>query len=148
MSWEGVGYACKIEENLNGELYEAILEDELIKTLEYYGQDVENVIFQHDNDLKHTCKRVTRWLENQEFKVLDWPAQSPDLNPIEHLWHHLKRKVREYEEPARGVNELWRRTEIEWERISKQKCQDLVETMPRRIAAVIRAKGGYTKYCF
>ena len=146
MSWKGVGYACRIEGRMDGELYESILEDELMNTLGYYGQDVEDVVFQQDNDPKHTCKRVKSWLANQGIEVLDWPAQSPDLNPIEHLWHHLKKRLREYEEPAGGVEELWRRTEVEWEKIAKQKCQDLIQSMPRRIAAVLRAKGGYTKY--
>ena len=80
------------------------------------------------------------------MEVLSWPAQSPDLNPIEHLWYYLKQRLREYEEPAGGVEELWRRTEVEWEKIPKKVCQKLIESMPRRIAAVIRAKGVYTKY--
>ena len=75
-----------------------------------------------------------------------FPRYSPDLNPIEHLWRELKTRVRSYNEPANGVLEIWNRTEVEWEKIPKEKCQRLVESMPRRIAAVIKAKGGYTKY--
>ena len=146
MEWEGVGYACKIDGKMDGELYEAILEDELMNTLDYYDQNLEDIIFQHDNDSKHTCKRVKKWIQDCGMEVLDWPAQSPDLNPIEHLWHYLKRRLMEYEDQAGGINELWRRTEVEWEKIPKEECQKLIESMPRRIAAVIRAKGGYTKY--
>ena len=75
-----------------------------------------------------------------------WPAQSPDLNPIEHLWTHLKKKLAEYEQPPKEILELWERAEAEWNKIDKEVCQNLIESMPRRIEAVIGAKGGYTKY--
>ena len=146
IGWEGVGYACRIEGKMDGELYETILEDELMKTLDYYSQDIEDIIFQHDNDPKHTCKRVQKWLKTKGIEVLQSPSQSPDLNPIEHLWHHLKMKVRDYKEPAGGVTELWERTEKKWEEIPKEKCQKLIESLPKRVEAVIKAKGGYTKY--
>ena len=75
-----------------------------------------------------------------------WPAQSPDLNLIEHLWQHLKTKLGENEESPKEVTELWERVEKEWECIDAAVCQNLIESMPRRIRAVIRAKGGHTKY--
>ncbi|KIJ20734.1 hypothetical protein PAXINDRAFT_6524 [Paxillus involutus ATCC 200175] len=62
-----------------------------------------------------------------------WPAQSPDLNPIEHLWFHLKRKLAEYPEPPKGIAELWERVEREWERIEAATCQELIQSMPRRV---------------
>ena len=75
-----------------------------------------------------------------------WPAQSPDLNSIEHLWNGLKRKLGEYDTPPKGEGEHWRRVEKEWNEIPDSVCQNLVASMPRRIEAVIKAKGGYTKY--
>ena len=146
MGWEGVGYATRIEGKMDAELYTNILGDELLKSLEWFGLDVEDVYFQQDNDPKHTSKMAKKWFEDHGFKVLIWPAQSPDLNPIEHLWNHLKRKLNEYENPPKSLHELWERVEKEWEAIPKGVVQDLIASMPRRCAAVVKAKGGHTKY--
>jgi len=77
---------------------------------------------------------------------MQWPAQSPDLNPIEHLWSHLKKKLADYDTPPKGILELWERVQEEWEEIGPEVCQNLIESMPRCVEAVIKAKGGYTKY--
>ena len=75
-----------------------------------------------------------------------WPAQSPNLNPIEHLWGFLKRKLSEHKHPPSGIYELWERIHVKWEKIAVEECQKLIESMPRRVQAVLKAKGGYTKY--
>jgi transposase len=146
MTAEGVGYSCRIDGRMDAELYVRILGDEFIRTLDYYGLDKERIFFQQDNDPKHTSRIARRWFEENQIQVLDWPPQSPDLNPIEHLWVHLKRKLSEYDNEPSGMIELWERVEAEWNKIPQQVCMDLIESMPRRIAAVLKAKGGHTKY--
>ena len=146
MFWDGVGYACKIDGRMDGELYTKILQDEFQESLAYYGKDPSSVIFQQDNDPKHTSKMASTWLKDHGFQVLSWPAQSPDLNPIEHLWTHLKKRVADYEVPPKGILDLWDRVQEEWDQIGPEVCQNLIESMPRRIEAVLKAKGGYTKY--
>ena len=77
---------------------------------------------------------------------MKWPAQSPDLNPIEHAWSYLKKRLREYKIPPNGMEQLWERVEKEWNEILAEVCQGLIESMPDRIKAVLQAQGGYTKY--
>jgi transposase len=146
MAWEGVGYACKIDGNMDGDLYTKILQDELQESISFYDKNPGDFIFQQDNDSKHTCKKAQKWLEDQGYQVLLWPAQSPDLNPIEHLWTHLKRRLAAYETPPNGILQLWERVQVEWDKIESEMCQGLIESMPRRMEALLKAKGGYTKY--
>jgi len=146
MLWDGPGYACKIDGRMDGDLYVKILEEDVQASLAYYGKSAEDVIFQQDNDPKHMCKKAKAWFQDNDFNVLLWPAQSPDLNPIEHLWDHVKRKLGAYEIAPKGILELWERVEEEWNKIEAEVCQNLIESMPRRVAAVLKAKGGYTKY--
>ncbi|PHZ13296.1 uncharacterized protein RHIMIDRAFT_201649, partial [Rhizopus microsporus ATCC 52813] len=70
----------------------------------------------------------------------------PDLNPIEHLWHHLKLKLSMYDTKAKGVHELWERVEKEWNSFTKTDCRKYIDSMPGRIKAVIDANGGSTRY--
>jgi hypothetical protein len=101
-------------------------------------------IFMHDNDPKHTAHIVRGWLEKQRFQTMPWPAQSPDLNPIEHLWEDVDKIVRETKPESLG--QLWMLIHESWQGIPRERCKKLVESMPRRCAAVIKARGNSTKY--
>ena len=146
MMWEGPGYATRIDGRMDADLYVSILDDELQQSLSFYKKKTEDIIFQQDNDPKHKSKKATNWLNDSGLEVMRWPPQSADLNPIEHLWHYLKRKMGEYEVPLKSIQELWERVQKEWDNIPASVCQNLIESMPRRVNAVLQAKGGYTKY--
>ena len=131
---------------MDADLYVGILEENLEDSLEYYGKERGDFTLQQDNDPKHKSKKVQIWFKDNNIDLLPWPAQSPDLNPIEHLWNRLKTRLEEYEESPRRMGELWERVDKEWNEIEPEVCQNLIESMPRRVEAVIQAKGGYTKY--
>ena len=146
ITWEGVGFSCKIDETLDAELYAEILRGELKRTIDFYDFDISEVIFQADNDPKHTSHLAQDTLEELNIQVMSWPAQSPDLNPIEHFWEFVDRKLKGFEEMVASKEELWERIESIVQEINKDLCQKLIATMPERVIDVIRAKGGYTRW--
>lgn len=110
-------------------------------------------IFMQDNARIHTAYKVQDWLELHGVWVMSWPPYSPDLNPIEHLWYELKKKVFELHPEledqggsAQALRNLQDACKEAWALISESHMQTLVESMEDRIAAVIRAEGWQTKY--
>ena len=146
MGWNGVGLLVEVQGKMDAEQYCNILDEGMVESFEKLDMAEGEWYFQQDNNPKHTSQRAKEWFSDNNIQVLEWPAQSPDLNPIEHLWHHLKSQLQQYETPPKGVHELWERVEKEWNEISPEVCQTLIESMPRRIKAVIKANGGHTKY--
>ena len=146
MHWEGTGYISQIIGGLDAKLYIEILKDCVPKTQQYYGIRPRDMIFQQDNDPKHTAKITKEFFERQGYELLFSPANSPDLNPIEHLWSYVKRQLAKYPTPPKGIQELWDRIQLVWNNIDPAVCQKLIESMPRRIEAVLKAKGGHTRY--
>lgn len=151
MSWYVIGGIGRIVGKMDSKQPLEILDVFLLPTLDRIAGQPGSIpktelIFQQDNDPKHTSLTTRRWLATKSIKTMNWPSQSPDLNPIEHLWGRLKCRLGEYPEPPKGIHDLWERVEETWNILDPDLCKKLVESMPSRIAAVIKAKGGHTKF--
>jgi transposase len=102
--------------------------------------------FQEDNASPHRSKVATAFRTKSGLRTLTWPAQSPDLNPIENLWAIIKNRIRNRRNKPSSLPELERLVQREWKAIPRHVIENLVDSMPRRIQAVIAAQGGPTKY--
>jgi transposase len=89
---------------------------------------------------------VTAYLQSEAVTSVTWPAIKPDLNPIEHIWDMLGRRIRAPEPAVQNIRQLEAALHREWQQLSQQDIRRLTGGMRRRVEAVIQARGGYTRY--
>ncbi|CAI5442827.1 unnamed protein product [Caenorhabditis angaria] len=99
-----------------------------------------------DNAAIHVSQSSKDWFKSHKIKVLDWPACSPDLNPMENVWGELVRRVYAQGKKYDTVDQLKDAIETEWNKIDKNYLKRLVDSMPNRLYDVISKHGGPTKY--
>ena len=131
---------------MDGDLYRQILREDQMWTIREQEFDVREVIFQQDGASCHTATLTERLLKRNKMKFFDWPPQSPDLNPIENLWDEIDRRLRDLPGQISSETDLWQKIQEVWQAIDIKTCRRLVHSMPDRIRAVIRARGGYTRW--
>ena len=137
-----VGDLHRVTGTLNQKGYHSILQRHAIPSDPcLVGQ---GFILQQDNDPKHTSRLCQNYLRRKEqdgrLEIMEWPAQSPDLNPIELVWDELDRRVKA-NQPSSATH-LWELLQQCWEELSEQYLISIVERIPRVCSAVISAKGG------
>ena len=145
MSSEGLGNLIFMKDRINSLVYQSILEDGLLNSTQNINTS-GNMIFQQDLAPAHNSKSTRTWLENHNIEVLEWPANSPDLNPIENVWYFIKKSISKCEEPPRTKEQLKTLITKFWSKFSSLKCKELIESMPQHCEAVLRSKGFPTKY--
>ena len=129
-------------------VYLKILEEQMSTLWE------SGLIYMQDGASIHTARIIKKWLADNGIEVIDWPPYSPDLNPIEHVWRHLKEWVHEHYpelETLTGSDEMIKKHMIEalqeaWAHLNDEFLEKLVESMEKWMKAVIKADGWHTKY--
>ncbi len=146
-SWHTLGPLVPIEHCLNATTYLSIVADHVhpFMTTVYPSSDG---YFQQDNAPCHKAQIISDWFleHDNEFTLLKWPPQSPDLNPIEHLCDVVEREICIVDVQPTNLQKLRDAIMSIWTKISEDCFQHLVESMPRRIKAVLKAKWGPTRY--
>ncbi|GFX11323.1 transposable element Tcb2 transposase [Trichonephila clavipes] len=107
-----------------------------------------NGVFQQENFTSHKSQFATGWLveNSSDFSVINWPPGSPDLNPIEHLWDVSGQGVKGCQTAPTNLTELWTTLANIWLVITVERFQKLFQSMPRRVAVIIKVRGGPTRY--
>lgn len=142
ISNEGVGQLHFIEGIVNAQKYQEILRQKLLPSIEKFRK--EDILFQQDGASSHTAKTTKKWLEDNHIRVLQWPSGSPDLSPIENIWGIMKKELRNRR--PRTKNLLKVVIQQVWDNITQQQCQNLYNTMNRRLRQVIEARGDVSHY--
>lgn len=144
-SSKGYGRIEFVEKTMNSDVYKQVLDTKLFRTVQDQFGDDRNWIFQQDSAPCHTSKKMKEFFTEHNITVLDWPGNSPDLNPIENLWYIMAKKVQaRHPKNKRDLKEavihVWNHE------LTTELGQSLIESMPRRCSAVIKSRGGVTKY--
>jgi hypothetical protein len=148
MIWGAISYndrsrLLRIHGTLNRFRY---INEVLDAELRHFLNRIPGAIFQQDNARPHVAREVVAYFNHYNIPLLPWPARSPDLSPIEHVWDIIGRQVRRNQQNIATEDEMWVAVERAWTNIPQHVIQTLFDSMPRRLAAVINARGGYTRY--
>ena len=148
MSWYGLGHCTAPEGTIDAQAYIKVLEENMLPSVPLCFKN-KTFCFQHDGARPHTANATKAWLQKNKIKVLPWPAKSPDMNPIEHMWWKIKDIIRSHPVPP-TKDALWeialKAIDWCWSEEGVAYSQKLIDSMPRRVQALIDAKGGYTRY--
>ncbi len=104
-----------------------------------------HLMLQHHNAWPHVARICTQFLEAENIPVLAWPAYSPDMSPIEHVWDALDRRIRQHVTVPANIQLLRTAIEEEWTNIP-QATINLINSMRRRCVALHEVSGGHTRY--
>ena len=133
---------------VNGNLTARRYIDDILRptVLPFMRNRQQGILLQHDNARPHVARITQNFLQANNVNVLPWPACSPDMSPIEHLWDALDRRVRRRQHPPTNRQELADTLQDEWRNIPPADVRRLTSSMRRRVYACLEARGGHTRY--
>ena len=143
MSYNGIGNLVIIRGNMDRFMYKRMPVENLESSRDKIGLS-NNYTFQQNNDPKHKSKYVMDFFKENDVDVMSWPSQSPDMIPIEHLWDYVKWDVRKCQ--SKNIKNLEENIRRIWNEIPKELCKKFIDTMPKRVEVLVRAKGRPTEF--
>lgn len=147
ISFSGKRRIVRYEDTMNSQKYVEMLEEHLLSGIPEVLDQNQQMIFMQDNATAHTAKRVKDWFEEMGLNSLLWPAQSPDLNPIENVWSYLQNELWERRSGIRNVDDVWSLTQELFYNMDMSYIEKLYNSLPGRIMQVIKAKGNRITKC-
>ncbi|GFT52445.1 transposable element Tcb1 transposase [Trichonephila clavipes] len=122
--------------------------DEILRPIvvPYAAAIRDDFILMDDNCRPHCADLVEDFLFEEGIVRMEWPASSPDMNPIEHVWNALGRRLAGHQPPPRTLQELERALLEEWDRIPQLVINSLIDSMPQRCSALLAVRGNHTPY--
>ena len=126
--------------------WEQVLESVLWEFWQDMSKERGEVFFQQDGASAHRAKVMKAWLKSKGIKIFPHPACSPDLNPIEHLWHLLKEIIRGLKHAPTTIEGLKEAVTQAWDQITVKDVNKYARSMEERVQAVIAAKGNHTRF--
>ena len=143
INYNGAGLLKICEGTMNSAKYKQVLESKLLPSIQKFS--ISNPIHLDDSAPCHRTNEIKAWHSQNGIQKIDWPGNSPDLNPIENLWSILKYKIKR--RPINSKIKLIEEIKKIWDNeISQELCANLVMSMPKRLAEVKKCKGKITKY--
>ncbi len=146
MVWAGVCYVQWTQVHFDGILNAQRYRDEILRPIVVPFIHDHHLMLQHDNARLHVARICTQFLEAENIPVLAWPAYSPDMSPIEHVWDALDRRIRQRVPVPANIQQLHTAIEEEWINIPQATINNLINSMRRRCVALREANGGHTRY--
>lgn len=144
-SKQGFGNLIIFTNNLNAPNMVKIYKKALLPSAQsWFKRRNENWLLQEDNEPKHRSRLCSAWKQENDVNVLDWLSQLPDANPIEKVWAFMKLKLQG--KKISKDKQLSRKIRVLWRSLPQDYAIRLVESMPRRLQAIIDNGGEWTTY--
>ncbi len=145
--WAGVYYGQRAQVHfIDGILNAQRYRDKISRPIVVPFIHDHHLMLQHDNAQPHVARICTQFLEAEIIPVLAWPAYSPDMSPIEHVWDALDWHIRQRVPVPANIQQLHTAIEEEWTNIPQATINNLINSMQRRCVALHEANGGHTRY--
>ena len=147
MVWSGISCGQQTRVHfIDGDLNAQRYRDEILRPIVVPFIHRHQLMLQHDNTRPPVARITTQFLEAENIPVLAWPAYSPDMSPIEHVWDALDQHVGQHVPIPANIQQLRTAIEEDWTDIPQATIKSLINSMQKRCVALHEANGGHTRY--